>query len=321
MYSEGFIELGDIFESLTFNLLSKKSSEILYRIMRASEETSTEDGKTTKHISVQIDPIDLQKIREEAKIFCTPHIETFNRIKEMRASIQNHVNIGEIAPNDPLKFLERYQNPEEIAKKNIACFIRTLMAYVENAQTIKKIFKRYETTDDFGKIDRKKSIKKISEFINGELDGNYGSIPPLDCVKFIVLCCEFGMQAETITEEKQYQASNIGLDFEKECFDILTANNYDARETPKTGDYGADLIANKYGLSFAIQCKNHLKPVGIKAVQEAHSAKEYYLTDFAVVVSKSAFTNAALQLANKLNVMCINIDKLANISDTCSDYL
>lgn len=47
-----------------------------------------------------------------------------------------------------------------------------------------------------------------------------------------------------------------------------------------------------------------------------HAEKAFYETDFAIVVSPSGFTESAIQLANKLNVLLVDpasLDVLENI--------
>lgn len=73
--------------------------------------------------------------------------------------------------------------------------------------------------------------------------------------------------------------------------------------TGKTGDFGADLIGfDIYGRKAVIQCKHYSKPVGVKAVQEVISAREYYRAIRAIVVTNSTFTKAAKHLATRCGV-------------------
>jgi hypothetical protein len=68
-----------------------------------------------------------------------------------------------------------------------------------------------------------------------------------------------------------------GLAFEEACLSQLAAADFTVRRTTRTGDYGADLIAEKDELIFAIQCKDTAKPVGVKAVQEAANSPNWVL--------------------------------------------
>ena len=80
-----------------------------------------------------------------------------------------------------------------------------------------------------------------------------------------------------------------------------------------TGDQGADLIADTGGRRVVIQCKFHSKPVGNKAVQEAHAAVGYHAGDHAAVVSNASFTRSAKQLAAANGVLLLHHDQLADL--------
>lgn len=67
-------------------------------------------------------------------------------------------------------------------------------------------------------------------------------------------------------------------------------------------DYGVDLIIYKNGINTAVQAKRYNDSVGIKAVQEIVSGKDYYGCDHAMVVTNSRFTSSAVKLANKCGV-------------------
>ena len=103
------------------------------------------------------------------------------------------------------------------------------------------------------------------------------------------------------------------LEYEKEIANKLKELDFNARATKGSGDQGADVLANKNGVKFAIQCKMYSKPVGNKAVQEANTARDFYKCDYAVVVTNAGFTKSARQVANACNVILLNekqLDKL-----------
>ncbi|MER8817745.1 restriction endonuclease [Mesorhizobium sp. M0142] len=83
----------------------------------------------------------------------------------------------------------------------------------------------------------------------------------------------------------------------------LSKLGYDVETTSITSDFRADLIAEKDELRYALQCKSHVKPVSVKAVQEAAGSRQYYKCDFAEVVSMSGFTAAAQELAIEPGVL------------------
>jgi restriction system protein len=95
-----------------------------------------------------------------------------------------------------------------------------------------------------------------------------------------------------------------GHDFEYYCADLLKKSGFsEASVTKGSGDFGADIIAEKDGVSYAIQCKCYDKPIGVKAVQEAYAGKDYYDCMVGVVMTNQYFTAPAVELARKLKIM------------------
>ncbi len=77
--------------------------------------------------------------------------------------------------------------------------------------------------------------------------------------------------------------------------------------TPKSGDFGADVLARDGERRVCVQCKRYAPghPVGVKAVQEIYSAKAYYGCDDAYLYTTSEFTKAAMEMANELGVVLV----------------
>ena len=95
-----------------------------------------------------------------------------------------------------------------------------------------------------------------------------------------------------------------GHDFEYYCADILKAHGFlDVEVTKGSGDFGADILAEKDGITYAIQCKCYDKPIGVKAVQEIYAGRDYYDRMVGVVMTNQYFTQPAVELAEKLKVM------------------
>lgn len=104
-----------------------------------------------------------------------------------------------------------------------------------------------------------------------------------------------------------------GIQFEEFLMLRYRSMGYNVKETPVTGDFGADLVLHKDSIKIVIQAKRYSKPVGIKAVQEVNSARSHYKTDEAWVVTNNYFTSAAKKLADSNKVKLINRDQLINI--------
>ena len=67
-----------------------------------------------------------------------------------------------------------------------------------------------------------------------------------------------------------------GHEFEYFCADLLRKNNFGNVEvTQGSGDHGIDILAEKDGITYAIQCKCYSKDIGNAAVQQAHTGKVF----------------------------------------------
>lgn len=95
-----------------------------------------------------------------------------------------------------------------------------------------------------------------------------------------------------------------GRDFEFFCAELLEENGFIEVEVTKgSGDYGVDVLAEKDGVTYAIQCKRYDAPVGVKAVQEACAGREYYDRMVGAVMTNQYFTQPAVEAAKKLKIL------------------
>lgn len=108
-----------------------------------------------------------------------------------------------------------------------------------------------------------------------------------------------------------YQVDSMsGTTFEDYLSTLLKSKGYIIQQTPASGDYGADLILSANGIKIAVQAKRYTEKVGIKAVQEISSAKNYYGVDECWVITNNYFTAPAKNLADSNNVKLIDRDQL-----------
>ncbi|MBQ3789771.1 MAG: restriction endonuclease [Lachnospiraceae bacterium] len=95
-----------------------------------------------------------------------------------------------------------------------------------------------------------------------------------------------------------------GHDFEYYCADLLKGEGFtEIRVTNGSRDYGADILAQRDGVLYAVQCKRYDRPVGIGAVQEIYAARDYYGCMVGVVMTNAEFTEPAKQMAEKLKIL------------------
>ena len=116
-------------------------------------------------------------------------------------------------------------------------------------------------------------------------------------------------RTRSLGEYQTYIDNLDGWQFEQFVADWLRFKGWQKVEvTPGSGDFGADIIAySPDGEKYAIQCKKHDKPIGIKAIQEVVGAQKHYRCECAAVVSTTRYTPAAQQLANECDVLLMNI--------------
>lgn len=104
-----------------------------------------------------------------------------------------------------------------------------------------------------------------------------------------------------------------GEEFEKFLMVHFEKLEYKGELTPKTNDYGADLILKKEGYKIVVQAKRWSSKVGIEAVQQILGAKEYYKANECMVVTNNYFTPNALNLASSSRVELWDRKKLLDI--------
>jgi restriction system protein len=102
-------------------------------------------------------------------------------------------------------------------------------------------------------------------------------------------------------------------EFEHWCSMALHAAGWKARATGTSGDQGADVIAEKDGVTIVLQCKLHRSAVGNKAVQEAFSARKHYGATVAAVVSNAGFTRSAEALSKTTGVLLCHYSDLSRL--------
>lgn len=111
-------------------------------------------------------------------------------------------------------------------------------------------------------------------------------------------------KARTCYASLQDIDSMTGLQFEEYSAQLLRRLGYtNVRVTQASGDQGIDVLAEKDGLKYAIQCKNYHSKLGNTPVQEAFAGKVYYGCDVAVVLTNNTFTDGAFELAESTGVL------------------
>lgn len=102
-----------------------------------------------------------------------------------------------------------------------------------------------------------------------------------------------------------------GHEFEAFCANLLQQCGFQNVEVTRgSGDYGVDILAEKEGITYAIQCKCYNAPVGVKAVQEAYAGRDYYDRMVGAVLTNQYFTQPAQEAAKKLKILLWDRERL-----------
>lgn len=105
-----------------------------------------------------------------------------------------------------------------------------------------------------------------------------------------------------------------GGEFEAYAAQVLLDNGFrHVQVTRASGDQGVDILAERNGKTYAIQCKNYKGAVGNAAVQEAFAGAQYYGCDKAVVLCTGRFTRAAQELAQRIGVSLWDSEQLSHM--------
>lgn len=192
--------------------------------------------------------------------------------------------IGEIAIENGAESLYDEFEPEVILDYLIILEKLGVLSYNSN----KNIFESMISLDEF---------KKIYQYI------------PDSCRK--------DLTCSSLEELDQFD----GHDFEYACADILRKNGFiDVIVTRGSGDHGIDILATKYDITYAIQCKCYSSNIGNLAIEQANSGRTIYKRDISVVLTNQYFTNQAKKEAADLGVKLWDRDKLYEMIEKSSKH-
>ena len=105
-----------------------------------------------------------------------------------------------------------------------------------------------------------------------------------------------------------------GHEFERFIADLLRKLSYQNVEVTRgSGDQGVDVLAEKDGVRYAIQCKCYSSDLGNTPVQEVNTGKVIYHCHVGVVVTNRYFTSGAKEAANATGVLLWDRSKLQGL--------
>lgn len=102
-----------------------------------------------------------------------------------------------------------------------------------------------------------------------------------------------------------------GPAFEQFIASLLRKSGYEkVQSTGGSGDQGVDVLAEKDGVRYAIQCKRYSHALGNTPIQEVNAGRQHYGCHVGVVVTNNYFTAGAKELASSCKVLLWDREKL-----------
>lgn len=132
-------------------------------------------------------------------------------------------------------------------------------------------------------------------------------------------CTPETLHSDLIKEDQDAELRRIdnmeGHEFEHWCAALLRKIGFvNVVVTQGSGDQGVDVLAEKDGIRYAIQCKCYSKDLGNKPVQEVNSGKQMpeYRCQIGAVMTNRHFTKGAKDLAAATGTLLWDRDWIAN---------
>lgn len=92
-------------------------------------------------------------------------------------------------------------------------------------------------------------------------------------------------------------------DFEQHIANLFGKMGYETRLTPKSYDYGVDVIANNQDEKIAIQIKMYdTRPVNYKDIMYLYAGKDYYDCNKGLLITTGSCDQLAIKVAAKLGI-------------------
>lgn len=211
-----------------------------------------------------------------------------------------------------IELVNKKESDARIERERVAFELRLLASISTHSSALHKKRRQLLWVSDYGVVKGlDKWLREIQEFINDVVKP-----PAHGPLEYEHYASEVSKLLDTHFPVSQPTAAiedMTGSDFELHCAKILQSAGWTVLHNGKTGDQGVDLIAEMNGLRVALQCKRYAGSVGNTAVQEVFAGHRYEACEVAAVVSNAKFTASAVQLAQTLNVLLIDISELGRL--------
>ena len=184
-------------------------------------------------------------------------------------------------------------------------------ALEKNAAVILRRFRAAYVKDEYGNVVKDMRDKEIESFLAGAK--LITKSKRYDIKKIRQYIKRWHAKNMRVFQQSNTVPDN-GYDFEHWVAAKLNEAGWAASVTQASGDNGVDVIAERDGVSVAVQCKRYAGSVGNKAVQEVFSGMKHMQLDRAVVISTGKYTKAAEILASTTGVLLLSEQDIQNFT-------
>jgi HJR/Mrr/RecB family endonuclease len=108
----------------------------------------------------------------------------------------------------------------------------------------------------------------------------------------------------------EYWYNLSGYQFEHAMAKVFRTEGYEATVTPGSGDGGVDIWLKRNGITIAVQCKAHKKPVGPSIIRELHGVIHNFGTDKGILICPSGFTKGVYEYVKGKPLILMDIDDI-----------
>lgn len=125
-----------------------------------------------------------------------------------------------------------------------------------------------------------------------------------------------------VQEQLQKIDTLEGIQFEKYIGQLLKKIGFvNVVVTKGSGDFGADIIAEKEGEKYAFQCKRFSSPIGPRPIGEVLRGMNKYQCTKGIVVTNNYFTSQAIQEAKVSNIELWDRNKIISLLNKNTDKI
>jgi HJR/Mrr/RecB family endonuclease len=180
----------------------------------------------------------------------------------------------------------------------------------KGAKTLDAILGRYEIAFNEEQSEETRALlRKHISVVTGRQISKYEVTDLLNQRREDAEQVAFEKKLEESTDATKMSMTEVtklsGHEFERFLGEVFKKRGYLVKRLPGSGDHGADLLLEKFNEKIAVQAKRHEGTIGNAAVQEVHTAKDYYECDKAWIITTSDFTSHASKEAEKVGVELI----------------